>query len=455
MILRLIILFTLLAIPTTCLALDFSLHKNQGLQPGPTLLVIGGIQGDEPGGFNAAALLATHYRVDSGKLWVVPNLNFSSIIKRTRGLHGDMNRKFAKLPKSDPEYHQVERIKSIIQAPEVDLVFNLHDGSGFYHPDYVDPQRNPDRWGQSCIIDQSELTEQRFGNLEELTRTTVKRVNQRIFSPEHYFQLKNTQTASTDTDMKQSLTYFAVRQQKPAFGIEASKNFSTHMRAYYHLLAMEAYMEQVGLRFTRDFELTPGGVKQALKENVRVSFGDGRIQFEVNNLRKTLKYFPLQKNAQLQFSSNNPLVAVMPNRDRFRIHYGNNRLAFLKPQYFEYDKSLDGVEMLIDGKPQRVNFGATVPVSKNFLVRTEKGYRVNVIGFFKQGQKNEKDLKIDYTQIREKYSIDKGGKVFRIEVYKKNRFSGMVLVDFRPQPKKQQPLVVAATQAEQQSAHPN
>ena len=49
------LLLLLLLLPSPLLALDFTLHQQQGVQPGPTLLIIGGIQGDEPGGFNAAA----------------------------------------------------------------------------------------------------------------------------------------------------------------------------------------------------------------------------------------------------------------------------------------------------------------------------------------------------------------------------------------------------------------
>ena len=45
----------------------------------PVVLVVGGIQGDEPGGFSAATLLTTHYTIQKGVLWVVPNLNFPSI----------------------------------------------------------------------------------------------------------------------------------------------------------------------------------------------------------------------------------------------------------------------------------------------------------------------------------------------------------------------------------------
>ncbi len=436
-------IFLLLALltPTQLLALDFTLHQKQGEKPGTTLLVVGGIQGDEPGGFNAAALLVSHYRIEQGNLWVVPNLNFPSIIKRSRGIHGDMNRKFDILPKNDPEYHQVTRIKKIITAPQVDLVLNLHDGSGFYRDRYIDRLHNQKRWGQSCIIDQSKLPGSRFGNLEELTRNTVAKVNAKAIKPAHRFRLKNTRTNRGDKEMQRTLTYYAVRNNKPAFGIEASKSFPTHIRAYYHLTALEAYMEQVGLRFSRDFALTPEGVKQALKENVMVSFANGRIKLELNNLRPTINYFPLQKNSRVQFNSNNPLVAVIPYTRRYRIHYGNNRLAFLKPQYFEYDQSLDSIEMQIDGKRKQVEFGSIVPVSKDFLVRKQPGYRVNVIGFSRRGRTNESNLKISKAQIANRFSVDKGGKLFRVEVYRKNLFSGMVLVDFRQQNKIKEPLV--------------
>ena len=51
--------------------LDFSLHV-LGPGGGPTLFVVGGIQGDEPGAFSAASLLVTHYEISKGLLIVVP-----------------------------------------------------------------------------------------------------------------------------------------------------------------------------------------------------------------------------------------------------------------------------------------------------------------------------------------------------------------------------------------------
>ena len=115
---------------------NFELIK-KGVEDNNTLLVIGGIQGDEPGGFMSASLLATHYEITKGSVWIVPNLNFYSIIKRSRGPYGDMNRKFAKLSKKDPEYNTIQKIKSYINHDKVKMVVNLHDGSGYYRHKYI------------------------------------------------------------------------------------------------------------------------------------------------------------------------------------------------------------------------------------------------------------------------------------------------------------------------------
>ena len=59
-----------------------------------TLLLIGGIQGDEPGGFLAADLYAD-LSLEKGNLIVVPRANFPSILQQKRKVNEDMNRKFA------------------------------------------------------------------------------------------------------------------------------------------------------------------------------------------------------------------------------------------------------------------------------------------------------------------------------------------------------------------------
>jgi len=80
-----------------------NLIKKENLDSNTTLLVIGGIHGNEPGGYYAAAILASHYTILSKNLWVIPNLNKESIIKFRRGVNGDMNRKFASIKKGDKD----------------------------------------------------------------------------------------------------------------------------------------------------------------------------------------------------------------------------------------------------------------------------------------------------------------------------------------------------------------
>lgn len=41
--------------------------------------MIEGFQGDDPGGFTAAPMLVTNYKIKSVSVWVVANLNFESI----------------------------------------------------------------------------------------------------------------------------------------------------------------------------------------------------------------------------------------------------------------------------------------------------------------------------------------------------------------------------------------
>ena len=55
-------------------------------------MLIGGIQGNEPGGFLSADLYAD-MSLEKGNLIVVPRANFYSILLNKRGPHGDMNRK--------------------------------------------------------------------------------------------------------------------------------------------------------------------------------------------------------------------------------------------------------------------------------------------------------------------------------------------------------------------------
>lgn len=411
-------------------SLEFSVHKMESGVPGNTILIVGGIQGDEPGGFNAASIITTHYTITSGSVWVVPNLNFLSIIKRSRGVYGDLNRKFADIKESDPEYDTIEKIKKLILNDEVDLVLNLHDGSGFYRDTYIDRLRNPNRWGQCVIADQDALEGVRFGNLSEMATRTVEKVNNALLDPSHTYTFMNTRTREGNVEMAKTLTYFTIRNNKPAFGIEASKSLPTHERAYYHIRAIESFFKELDITYQRRFDLTSAGVKHAINDNVSFALNDKRIVLDVKNARNNLRYIPLKKENPMEFSPSNPLMAAVDTGQGVRIYYGNRRVTWLHPEYFEYDTSVDSVQMTVDGVSRQVAFGEIVPVREEFTVDPTSGLRVNVIGFTQKNIRNESGIPISQRNIQRRFSVDKAGMLYRVEFYNQEKFSGMVLVDF-------------------------
>ncbi len=408
---------------------DFDLIK-KGQDNNNTLLVIGGIQGDEPGGFVSASLLATHYEITKGSVWIVPNLNFYSIIKRSRGPYGDMNRKFAYLSKKDPEYKTVKRIKSFIKDDRVKLVVNLHDGSGFFRPIYEDKQHSPHKWGQCSIIDQKEINIEKYGNLAEISTQVVAHVNDNLIDDRHKYYQHNTKTKDGDKEMEKSLTYFAINNGKAAFGNEASKNLPTHKRVYYHLLALEKYMDIMGIKYKRKFNLSAKGVYNAINNDIYISLYDNKIKLPLSKIRGFLKYFPIKKDKIIDFKASNPLMTIIKNGNIYSIHYGNRRLSRLKADYQDYDEKNCSVKLLIDGKPKDVEFGDIVEVSKDFLVKYDKKFRVNVIGYTNK-RKNETGINIKKSQIAKRFSIDKGGDIYRVEYYCADKFAGMVLIKFK------------------------
>jgi len=65
----------------------------------------------------------------------------------------------------------------------------------------------------------------------------------------------------------------------------------------------------------------------------------------------------------------------------------------------------------------------------------QEEYRVNVIGFKKQGTTNESGITIYRKDIGKQYSVDKTSRIFRVEVYHGEKFTGMILANFVQNPK--------------------
>ena len=229
---------------------ELHVYKLYGRFNGKTIFILGGIQGDEPGGYLSADLYPDLV-LERGNLVVIPRANFHSIILNKRGVNGDMNRRFDHKEPSDIDDQIVTIIKQLMA--ESDLFLNLHDGSGFYSERYIDENRNPYRYGQSIIADASQAI---FGrdtlNLEEMARKVIEGINARVENSEHKFHFMNTNTLAPDTkypEQRKSATYYALTTfHIPAFGVESSKSLkSIELKIRYHNYAINEFFKLMGV----------------------------------------------------------------------------------------------------------------------------------------------------------------------------------------------------------------
>lgn len=228
---------------------ELNVYKINGRKSGKTMLIVGGIQGDEPGGFLSADLYSD-ITLDQGNLIVVPRANFKSVIMFDRGPDGDMNRRFS----DNKQFLEMDKVVNVLKElmGQSDIFLHLHDGWGYYNDEYINKNRNPKRFGQSVIVD-----DHRFkcesGNvidLRSLAKKALAEANLRILDKNYKMEYFNTDTSNNLTRypaMKKTATYYALKEHCiPAFGIEASKNLPTlEMKVLHHNYVVNAFMEMM------------------------------------------------------------------------------------------------------------------------------------------------------------------------------------------------------------------
>ncbi len=407
----------------------FDIYKKDTNPTQHTLLIIGGIHGDEPGGYFAPAVLEKYYKIKSGNLWIIPNLNVDSIMANNRGIYGDMNRKFNVIDKNDNDLLTVNRIKEIILDKRVDLILNLHDGFGFYRNIYEDANFNPNAWGQATIIDQEKIDD-KFGNLDEIAKQVNKMVNNEgLYQDFHTFGVKNTQTKQKDEQMQQSLTFFAVTHNKPAFAIETSKNITElTYKVIYQLKSMEEFMKIMNIEFERDFDLNNyEEVKSRIYDFGKIKINDN-ISLDLSDLKNNLRFVPLKKEGN-KFDFTHTLSKVKYNDNKYEIYVGNIKVCDLYPQIFEVANTEDKIKILVDNKELETSFGNQIDIKNDFKI-LKSDLRVNIIGFSKDGLDNEDEILIKRSDIQDIYSIDNNKTKYRAEFYKDGKFYGMIVLNF-------------------------
>lgn len=424
--------FLIVFFPLICLFASntpFDLYKKETNPTQHTLLIVGGIHGDEPGGYFAPAILEKYYKIKSGNLWIIPNLNVDSIMANNRGIYGDMNRKFNVIDKNDNDLLTINRIKEIILEKRVDLILNLHDGFGFYRDIYEDANFNPSAWGQATIIDQEKIDD-KFGNLDEIANQVNKSVNNEgLYQDFHTFGVKNTQTKQKDEQMQQSLTYFAVTHNKPAFAIETSKNITElTYKVIYQLKSIEEFMRIMRIDFERDFDLNNyEEVKSRIFDFGKVKINDN-IALDLSDLKNNIRFVPLKKENN-KFDFTHTLAKVKYNDNKYEIYIGNIKVSELHPQIFDISTTNNKVKVIVDNKEIETSFANQIDIKNDFKI-VKDDFRVNIIGFSKDGIDSEDDILIKKSDIQDIYSIDNNKTKYRAEFYKDGKFCGMIVLNF-------------------------
>ncbi|MEL6711199.1 MAG: M14/M99 family metallopeptidase [Pseudomonadota bacterium] len=420
---------------------DYALdvYRIQGERSGKTLLIIGGIQGDEPGGYRAADRYVD-VSLSQGQLIIVPRANLKAIMLGQRGPDGDMNRQFHDQPWSGPMLPVVRKIQRLIA--EADVLLNLHEGWGYHRPTYVDAQRNPDRYGQSLIVDADVYTcaDGTQLSLGKIGQKVLRRVNQQIADPAYHLHYFNTRTGKPDTShsaMRKTATYYALRQHCiPAFGVESSKNLpDLATKIKYQQLVINAFMQHLNILPQMPADLTTmpdwvvarvlvAGVEHWVRDGDQLLVPPGAsvtVEGMQGNYRRgytadILQYGGLQdQQRRVRIRQDTELVLRHDQRivGRVQLRVSQTQLG---PPYFIVEKN---------GQPLIVSHNQVMQLARTdqMVIRTSLGQddpvaKINFKGWVPPGVYNRGDDRgykiMARDRLQTKYSVRGRGKLYPV-----------------------------------------
>lgn len=146
-------------------------------EPGPVVLVLGGVHGDEPGGWLAAERVL-NMEFARGSLLVVPRANRQAILvgQRTTEALGDLNRLYPGDPEGLPMARMAFEITQLVREFRVDVVLDLHESWAFYEDRPENPANGRAFLGQTIIAYPNEVG-------PPLAQAIIDAVNGRILYP--------------------------------------------------------------------------------------------------------------------------------------------------------------------------------------------------------------------------------------------------------------------------------
>lgn len=143
---------------------------------GPTLLIVGGMHGNEPAGAMAAEQIAG-WRIARGRMVVVPRANVRALAANKRRTpdvaqeRSDLNRQF---PAEGPPGTDLARaLWSLVERSDPDMLIDLHEGYDYH-------EENPDSVGSTVITDRTEASRALGNSLIEAVNATINAAPKRF-----------------------------------------------------------------------------------------------------------------------------------------------------------------------------------------------------------------------------------------------------------------------------------
>ncbi|MGE5455342.1 MAG: succinylglutamate desuccinylase/aspartoacylase family protein [Methylocystaceae bacterium] len=99
---------------------------------GPTVMVVGGVHGNETAGYRAAGQVKD-FTVKKGRLIVIPEAHKPAIARKSRTYNGnDLNRDFPQGSTQSADSYIAREIYQVVKNYDVDYLVDLHEGYDYY-----------------------------------------------------------------------------------------------------------------------------------------------------------------------------------------------------------------------------------------------------------------------------------------------------------------------------------
>ncbi len=208
---------------------ETELYINRGSQPGPEVLIVGGVHGDEPSGYHAAREII-YWEVEKGALMILPEANPPAIEAKERFVDGkrDLNRAFRNIDEGDLTGKAAVAINEVLEEYRPDWILDLHSARGFNRED-------EDKLGQTLIFSGDDAARSRVERLKE-------NINRWIDEPKHRYNIL--EPAVRGSLVRESYLRYGIN----GFIVESSRELSLYSKKKYHLRVVRNFLGNMELK---------------------------------------------------------------------------------------------------------------------------------------------------------------------------------------------------------------